>query len=269
MADIADVENSLVSLASAALYPNGTAASSVPGADCRIYRGWPNSAALDADLSKGTINVTVFPGGGVERTTTRYSEQWVGNQPSPSLTTEVADDSVTFVGTPAAGQVAGILVGRQAYAYRVQNGDTPGLVAANLAALISSNSIVNLSGNTVTVAGACDLMARVVSNGVAQREVRRQEQSFRISCWCPTPTTRDATAAAIDQSLSTMFFIPLADGTSGRLTYIGTNEFDQSQNAKLFRRDLTYLVEYPTILSATEPAMLFGQLVINTATFTV
>ena len=64
MADQSDVEIALVSVVSAALYPNGTDEASVPGPDCRIYRGWPNSAALDADLAAGKINVTVFPGGG-------------------------------------------------------------------------------------------------------------------------------------------------------------------------------------------------------------
>ena len=78
MADQSDVEDALVTVVSAALYPTGTDDTSVPGPDCRIYRGWPNSAALDADLAAGKINVTVFPIGATGRTTTRYSEQWMG-----------------------------------------------------------------------------------------------------------------------------------------------------------------------------------------------
>ena len=62
MADQSDVEIALVNVVAAALYPDGTDKFSVPGPDCRIYRGWPNSAALDADLAAGKINVTVFPG---------------------------------------------------------------------------------------------------------------------------------------------------------------------------------------------------------------
>lgn len=76
MADQSDVEVTLVSLTSAALYPNGTAGASVPGADCRIYRGWPNPAALDSDLRAGIINVTVFPSHGAGQITTRYQQQW-------------------------------------------------------------------------------------------------------------------------------------------------------------------------------------------------
>jgi len=268
MADESDVEVALTGLVSAALYPDGTGAASVPGPDCHIYRGWPNSAALDADLTAGKINVTVFAGVGAGRTTTRYAEQWGASAPAPTLTVSVSGTSVTFGGNATTGQVVGILVDGRSYAYRTQGGDTPELVAASLASLARSGSIVSVSGSTLTIAGAGDLLARVVADATVQREVRRQEKSFRISCWCPTPTTRDATAAAIDQSLSTMFFIPFADGTCGRLTYTGTSEFDQSQNAKLFRRDLTYGVEYPTVIAVSEPAMLFGNLVLNAATLT-
>jgi hypothetical protein len=268
MADESDVEVALTGVVSAALYPNGTGAASVPGPDCHIYRGWPNSAALDADLTAGKINVTVFAGGGAGRTTTRYAEQWGVSAPAPTLTVSVSGTSVTFGGSATTGQVAGILVDGRSYAYRTQNGDTPDLVAASLASLARNDSIVSVSGSTLAIAGAGDLLARVVADATVQREVRRQEKSFRISCWCPTPATRDATAAAIDLSLSTMSFIPFADGTSGRLTYTGTSEFDQSQNAKLFRRDLTYGVEYPTVIAVPEPAMLFGNLVLNAATIT-
>ena len=268
MADQSDVENALVNLVSGSLYPNGTDAASLPGPDCRIYRGWPSSAALDKDLSAGTINVTVFPGSGAGRTTTRYAEQWVGSPAEPSLTAEVAGTSVTFGGTAESGQIAGILVDSRSYAYRIQTGDTPELVAANLAAMARDNSVVQLSGSIVTIAGAGSLEARIVADAPAKQEVRRQEQDFRISCWCPTPASRDAAAAAIDQSLSSIRFLALPDGTQGRLVYSGTTVFDQSQNASLYRRDLMYSVEYATIRSASQPAMLFGNLVLNATSFT-
>jgi hypothetical protein len=47
------------------------------------------------------------------------------------------------------------------------------------------------------------------------------------------------------------------------MLYAGTTVFDQSQNARLYRRDLLYSVEYPTIISDTQPSMLFGDLVLN------
>jgi hypothetical protein len=90
-----------------------------------------------------------------------------------------------------------------------------------------------------------------------------------VACWCPTPSTRDAAAAAIDSYLSQTIFLPLADGTSGRLIYQDTTVFDQSQNARLYRRDLAYSVEYATIISDSCPAMLFGDLILNSAHFAV
>jgi hypothetical protein len=268
MADQSDVEVALVNVISAALYPAGTGSASVPGPDCRVYRGWPNSIALDADLAAGKINVTIFPGGGTSRTTTRYSEQWMGVPAHPTLTVAVNGASVSFSGTADVGQIAGILVDGVSYAYRTQEGDTPQLVAANLASMARGKSIVQLSHSTLTIAGAGDLLARVVADAPVQQEVRRQEQGFRVTCWCPTPATRDVAAGAIDQALSGQRFLALADGTSGRLIYDGTTVFDQSQNAKLYRRDLTYNVEYATIVSSTLPSMLFGDLVLNTSSIT-
>ena len=261
MADQSDVETALVKMVSAALYPNGTSAASSPGPDCQIYRGWPNSVALDADLAAGKINVTIFPGGGTCHTTTRYAEQWTGAPAQPTLTVAVDGTSVSFAGTANVGHVAGILVDGTSYAYRTQAGDTPQSVAANLASLARGDSIVHLSNSTLTIAGAGNLLARVVADASVHQEVRRQEQGFRVTCWCPTPTARDVVATAVDQALSTQRFIALSDGTSGRLTYAGNTVYDQSQNARLYRRDLTYNVEYPTIVSNTLPA--FGDLLLN------
>lgn len=269
MADQSDVEEALVKIATAALYPGGTAQPSVPGPDCRIYRGWPNSAALDADLGSGVVNVTVFPVEGSTRTTTRYSEQWIGTPAPPTLTVQIDGTTVTFGGTAEPGQIAGILVNGLAYAYRTRSGDSNQSVAANLAAVMRADSIVQLAASSVTIAGAHEVQARVVTDASVRQEIRRQEQDFRVTCWCPTPATRDATATAIDLAISAQHFLPLSDATAGRITYAGTAEFDQSQNARLYRRDLRYKVEYATIQSDTLPAMLFGNLILNAASLTV
>ena len=268
MADQSEVESALVSVASAALYPNGLGAPSLPGSECRVYRGWPHPAALDADLLAGNVNVTVFSAGGLGKTTTRYADQWMGPTPQTSMTATVSGNSVTFDGAAAPGQLAGVLVDERSYVYRTREGDTPGLVAANLAAMARGAAIVQLKGNTLMVAGAGRLRARVVADATVQREVRRQQHTFRISCWCAMPSTRDATASAIDQTFSRKTFISLPDGSQAYVRYAGTEEFDQSQDARLYRRDLLYEVEYPVIVSATQPAMLFGNLNINAASYT-
>ena len=268
MADTSDVEVALVGTISAALYPNGTGASSVPGVECRVYRGWPTSAALDADLAAGRVNVTVFPIG-PGRTTTRYSEQWLAAPVKSTLTVSTDSQSVTFTGAATTGQIAGILVDGQSYAYRVQSGDTPELVAANLGAMARGKCMVSIAGGTLTFKGTNEPLARVVADASVKREVRRQEVDFRVTCWCPTPAARDATGAAIDEALSTIRFVTLADGSAGRVTYSGTTLFDQSQNARLYRRDLSYTVEYPMIISGSGPSMLFGDLGLNAFSITV
>jgi hypothetical protein len=268
MADQSDVENALVALAAIALYPNWSASPSVAGPDCRIYRGWPNSAALDVDLAAGRINVTVFPQGEPGRNTTRYMQQSPGSPVQPTLTASVSGVSVTFGGTAGPGQLAGVLINNSSYVYASQGGDTPETVAANLATSARTDEIISLSGATLTIPGADSVVARVVACASVLQEVRRQEQGFRITSWCPTPATRDASASAIDLLLVGFQFIDLADGSQGRLQYRGTLEFDQSQDALLYRRDLLYDVEYPTTITALQPAMLFGDLVLNAGTFT-
>jgi hypothetical protein len=259
MADQSDVETALVALASAALYPNGTAAASVCGATCRVFRGWPNSAALEADLAAGAVNVSVFPVGGTERLTTRYPDAWQ-TLPAPalSLTVTTAANVATFAGSGAEGQLAGVAAGGQSWVYQVQDRDGADLVAASLAALISPDALVQVSGAQLTMPAVPALIARVVANVPAIREVRRQMQEFRLSCWCPDYATRDAVAGAIDAAFAPLAFIDLADGTQGRLLFRGSVANDDNQAAGLYRRDLLYGVEYATTATAAQPEMLFG-----------
>jgi hypothetical protein len=266
MADQSDVETALVGLASAALYPNGIDAASVPGTDCRVYRGWPNATALDNDLHAGVVNVTVFAGPGAGRVSTRYQQEWTAAIVAPGLTTSVAGETVSFGGNAGAGQIAGILVDGRTYPYRLQPGDTPSSVAANIAALARLDQIVLLSGATLTIPGAQRLVSRVVADAAALKEIRRQTQMFRITCWCATPAARDLVAVAIDEALADLSFIDLPDGTQAHLKYFGTNVFDLSQDALLYRRDLLYSAEYATMRSAAQPTMLFGEIAMNAAT---
>jgi hypothetical protein len=268
MADQSDVENALVALAASAIYPNGSGSPSLPGPNCRIYRGWPNSAALNADLAAGVINVTIFPRGEPGHNTSRYSQQWHGSPTQTTLTASVSGVSVTIGGTAGPGQLVGILVNQASYVYCSQASDTPSTVAANLATSIRADWIVNMSGAVLTIPGAGTVLARVVASASVMQEARRQKQEFRITCWCPTPATRDVSASAVDLLLAGCQFIDLADGSQGRVQYRGTLVFDQSQDALLYRRDLLYDVEYPTIITALHPAMLFGELVLNAGTFT-
>jgi hypothetical protein len=268
MADQSDVENALATLAAAALYPSGPDAESLPGPPCRIYRGWPNPAALDADLAAGRINVTIFAGDAAPHLTTRFSEEWASEPVPPTLHVSVSNTTVTFTGVADTGQLAGVLVDRQPFVYRTRARDTPSLVAATLGSLLRTTRIVRLQGASIEIPGAQNLVARVVTSASALKEVRRQSLKFRITCWCPSPDTRDATAAAIDSRFAASSFIPLADTSKAWVTFAGGAVFDQSQNASLYRRDLLYSVEYATTVTEIQPQMLFGVLGLNASEIT-
>ena len=259
MADQSDVENALVSTITNVLYPNGSSSGGALAQTVKIYRGWPNTASLRTDLAAGTLNVTVFPKADTSRNTTRWVEGLMrtGNV-TPSLTVNVIGSSATFAGSAGTGQLAGLLVDSLAVVHRTVAEDTPELVAAALAELIRTQRIALVNGATITVPGVGLLLGRIVADQPVLCWTRSQLQQFRISCWCPDPTSRDSVASTIDNALSSISFIALNDGSSGRLRYVATTEFDQSQDAALYRRDLVYSVDYLTTISNTLPSMIFG-----------
>jgi hypothetical protein len=258
MADISDVEQAVTNTVASVLYPGGSSQSSIVGALCRVYRGWPNAATLNADLSSGAVNVTVVGDNESGRTTTRYLPEFQTTPSPPGTTAGSADQTITISGSPAVGDVVGALIDGAAYAYRIRSGDTPGLVASNLNQLIQANRPATAQGHTITVPGAGLIKTRVVCDNTTSFESRRQEKDVRIICWCPTPSIRDSVTAAIDSAIDLITFLVLPDGSNARIVYRNTSSYDQAQNALLYRRDLVYTVEYPTIIVLQQPSMLFG-----------
>jgi len=259
MADQSDVATALVSAITTILYPNGLSSNSLLAQTVKIYRGWPNTATLRTDLSANTLNVSVFPNADTSRNTTRWADGLVvAGRVIPTLNVDISGTSATFSGAADKGQLAGLLVDTMAVVHRTIAEDSPELVAATLAQLIRTKRIALVSGATVTVPGAGLLLGRVVADQTALGWTRSQQQQFRVSCWCPDPSSRDSVASAIDTALSSCTFIDLSDGSSGRLRYAGTTEFDQSQDAALYRRDLVYSVDYLTTVTDVLPSMIFG-----------
>lgn len=258
MADLSDVEQAVADTVVSILYPAGSSQSSVVGALCRVYRGWPNSATLNADLSVGAVNVTVVSDNDSGRTTTRYLPEWQITSSQPGVAASAIGQTITISGSPAIGDVIGALIDGAAYAYRIQAGDTPDLVASNLNQLIQANLPAVVQMSTITIAGSGSIVVRVVCDNAASFESRRQEKDLRIICWCPTPVIRDAVVAVIDSALDQASFLLLPDDSSARIVYKNTASYDQAQNALLYRRDLIYTAEYATITTIEQPSMLFG-----------
>ena len=265
MADQADVEVALASLIANALYPAGTAGPSVTGAVYRVYRGYPAAPVLDADIAAGIMHITVTPASGEVKNVTKYPRIWQAVEPVPDVLSVTVDGfSATFTGVCAVGQLAGMLVNGTPYPYAVQATDSPATVASNLAAqLQSAGWIVNYRGSTVGAPEAETFAARVVAGAGALQEIKRQAQEFRVSMWCPDPAARDMVAPLVDVALADIVFLPLADGSYGRIRFAGASTTDGGADASLYRRDLVYSVEYPTTLSQVTPAMMFGTAAIS------
>ena len=254
----ADAEQALVALVTSALYPNGTAASPAIAAESRIYRGWPNASALEADLAAGMVNVSVFPAPHSTVNTTRYLQSWLPNPVTPTLMAEVAGNSATFSGVAGLGQLAGLLVDGKSFVHRTSTGDTPELVASVLSAAIASIRPVSVTESTITIPNASSVVARTAADASAALELRRQRQGFRITAWCPSPGLRDSACAVVDVAFAATPFLTLVDGSAARLHYSSTTSFDERQDAMLYRRDMYYTVEYSTTQVAIQPSMLFG-----------
>lgn len=255
MADVSDVESALCGLVERAVYPDGLTEASVTGSAVKIYRGWPTNRALNADLADGYQTVTVFSREHSTRDTSRYGRTWktVGVI-SPSLTVEVIGDTAIFGGVGGVLQTAGLTVNGVGYALSLAVSDTPETVAAAFAMLVPTAVSV---GSSIQVPGAM-IEGRIVGTGTAIMETRRQEQGIMVALWCSSPEQRDILASKIDMNLSNMDWFDLPDGTVGRLQYRQTFESDVSENANLYRRDLDYLIEYPTTITMTGTQMLFG-----------
>ena len=263
MADLSDVEDGFLGYIAGVLYPAGVSQPSIIGSTCRCYRGWPNSTTLSNDLSSGIVNVTVVSDNDSGRTTTRYMPRYVTSTSVPGTQVSAANGQITIWGAPSVGDVVGVEVDGLAYAYRIQPGDTADLVASNIVVLIQAARPAMATGATISLPGSRTVRARCVADAQGWREDRRQEKDIRIISWCPSAQIRDSACSALDAAFSQMSFLPLPDGTTARIQYKGTASYDQAENALLYRRDLVFCTEYPTLNIAAQPAMLFGRSVLN------
>lgn len=256
MADLDDVSDTLAGICAGILYPNGTEEPSAVTAGVRVFAGWPLRSQLDADLALGNAQVSVYPSK-QEQNTTRYQLKWITRSVNaPTLTLTLADQSVTVDGAiPPATNPHNVMVfaNGKPYVYAVQIADTLVSIAAALATLMGADIFgVGSTGPVITVPPSVRLTAaRVGITGTMVREIARQDRVFQITLWAPTPLIRTALAKAIDPALKAMFFICLPDGSSGRMIYRNSAISDEGQKVRIYRRDLFYSVEYPTLEVAT------------------
>ena len=266
MADLSDVEQALVLAAFVTLHPTGDVSQTVLGSTIRIYRGWPPSSALNADLANGIVNVSVFSIADDTRDTTRWGLTETITPRLSTLTVAAASGSVLVSGTPCVGQVIGVIVNDDAFSYRIRPGDTVDAVVGQLAGLIRTLHPCMQNEAVLTIPNAARLIARAVADAAVQTEWARQEQGFRVSVWAHSPAARDVVCSALASGFAQVAFLALTDGSAGRLRYRKTAAHDDDQSAKLYRRDLIYSVEYGTTVTSSGPSFLFGDVVLEGAT---
>lgn len=255
---VASINGSNVVLA-APLANAHTSASTVTYFDaCRVYRGWPMQANLDADLRLAIANVSVYALKS-EKNTTRYpriAQQITALVHTLTATASPTLPQVTIGGTVSTPQSVIVLCsGGNYFAYGVLPGDTLNSIAASLAAQIAVVFPGTTStGPTITIAGhPGTVIARIAAAVQTWTEEKRQENAFQITTWCATPALRDTVSAAVDLALSQLDFITMPDvgGSSARLRYEYTHHIDNPEKELLYRRDVCYTVEYATSLIGT------------------
>lgn len=250
MADLSEVEATLVGLIGAIVYPNGSTQPSVTGSPAKIYGGWPNPTCLDADLAANppVTNVSVYPAA-MNRNTTRYFDEWVQvSMQTATLGLVISGQTVTVVGTiPAAGNPHNmtVFVNGLPYVYQASFVDSLTSIALKLAAMIpgaTSNGTVITLPNTARIGAV-----RIGVTGVSSIVTRNQEQVFQIGIWAADPATRDLFAKTIDGALAQVRRFPLPDTSVCRLIWKNSIQSDKWQKQTLYRRDLFYICEYATL----------------------
>ncbi|MEW9304550.1 hypothetical protein [Labrys neptuniae] len=254
MADEADAGNALVALIAAAVYPNGTSQPSPLGAPASIMRGWPVPAVLDQAMSTGQVVISVFGQNGTEKNVTRFSRDWAQLIPAvETVTTTVVDNVLTLGGAVQTPQNVAVIVGdyppsKISAIYPVQPGDTVATIATGLATLLTAQGVsVSTAGPVLTFAPNVRVVAHAGGYGTIVRELKRQERCFTITVWCNSPAQRDQVSPIVDIALARPENLRFADGTVGRLLYERTLILDERQTVEIYRRDIQYRVEYPTI----------------------
>lgn len=271
MADLSDVENALVTLIAKTVfgvsnYQPGAYQATTTGVTTTLFRGWPVQSALNADLNAGKAHISVFPDPGMTRNVTRWMlDTNQAGTIAPTITATVAGRTVTLGGTVTADNAVGIQAGAPvaAYGYAATGGDTLTTIAATLAGKIAG---ATSSGPVITLPVVPGIAASVGCPQPALTVTRQQEHGLRVTVWAPTPAARDGLAALVDSATANITnsngrltrFLPVGTYETALIRYRASYTSDMPARDGVWRRDLCYIIEYPTSLIESDPTMLFN-----------
>ena len=272
MIDLSDIENAIVAKISQALTgvaSSTTAPAAAPNVlgikdaagqttSVRAMRGFPISAAVDADMKAGHILITVGPEQGMTRILPLLKSPASVVRTVPVTVTATVDAPVvTFSGTATAGQLVGVGVGGTGYAIRCQGGENANQIATAIAMQINGAQV---SQNQIYVPGDAPLVAMAVGDTIMREEVGRQVQAFRITVYAPTPALRDAIGRYLGQTLLQVRSFELDHGVTNRPKYLNVWTDDQPAKVNVFKRVERWEVEYPTNSEEVVSGVLFAGL---------
>ena len=248
MADLTDVQSAIVAKIAQALYPNGTAQASAVGAACKVFPGWPVAASLDADMSGGAVNVSVFALA-MSRAVPQMPAQWqTVSITATDLAAAVSGLTITLSGIVTTPQAVTVVQGSQAWSYQVQSTDTLTSICTGLAALIPS---ATSTGATLTLAAGDTPVVRFAEPASVIQEVGRQQQVFQVSVWAPTPALRAQVASLIDPQIRLGYRLTMPDTTAAEVKFQGSADDDMLDKRNTFVRHLRYEAEYATTITQT------------------
>lgn len=132
--------------------------------------------------------------------------------------------------------------------------DSTGL-ATDLKANIAHVTIWPMAHEKVTFFERRDSGWRLVATdgttGTLQREARRQTREIKITVWANCHDKRDQLSKFIDELMSGVYYLFFQDGTRANVNYVSSVQVDSEQHKGIYRRDITYAINYPTIQTQT------------------
>jgi hypothetical protein len=96
-------------------------------------------------------------------------------------------------------------------------------------------------------------IAAGATSATVSNEVGRTQRDFQISVWSNNPTSRDATAAAVDLALRSLRNLPLPDGSVASINYSRSIQDDGQQKENVYIRHLFFSIEYGTFQTMQAP----------------
>jgi hypothetical protein len=251
MADLSDVRDSLVALATSACYPNGVVAPSLTTRQITIGAGWPLPLDVDAAMKANRSIVTVYAVPGATAKEAQFFEPpYVVTAPIIGMTAIVTAPATAAInGNPNPNEYLTFVVdGLHAYSATAIAGDTNLTMAATLAAKVAVDYPGTAAAvNIVSVIGAHALIVRVGAPYVVAQLLHRQRQQFRITVFAPTDADRTAIAAPLDVLFKQTLRLTFPDTSQGIMTFLNVLEDDKSEKLGNYRRGLVYEVTYGTV----------------------